>query len=285
MRRILAIGFVLVLILSGCLGETTNPAEPDIDFLREYASQDTLDYTETENGIFYSIFDDKQGTDSIAENNIVAIHYELYLTDGTLIEKTNPLEQPKRYFNTAGSIQPAGLSILSSYATVGDKIKALIPGVWTYGFGNNFVLIIEYDTMLTQSEQISYEISQLAQYAGENSLRITDTVAAGVYLSIQEKGSGILPQNNDAIKVSYTGRFVNGEVFDEATDFSFILGSQTIIECWNLSFGVLSPGSKAVIYSISDFAYSNLPLYIPESVSRIGIPPYSPLIFEVEYLD
>jgi FKBP-type peptidyl-prolyl cis-trans isomerase FklB len=91
-------------------------------------------------------------------------------------------------------------------------------------------------------------------------------------------GEGPLVQMQDRVRVHYTGRLLDGTVFDDSrargqpADFPV----NGLISGWSAGMLTLRPGGKAVFYIPPHLGYGGL---------RAGnIPPFSSLIFEVELL-
>jgi len=115
----------------------------------------------------------------------------------------------------------------------------------------------------------------------------TTYCASGLkFLSIKE-GNGIKPKVGDKIKVTYSGKFLNGEVFEalEPGDvFMFKIGDPTIIKAWSEGFQLMSAGGKAVFVVPPFLAYGTKGVKDPYGEKEYMIPPNSTLIYEVELL-
>lgn len=117
---------------------------------------------------------------------------------------------------------------------------------------------------------------------------------SGVVIIVQKEGAGSRPITGNVIYTRYTGSLMSdGNVFDtniesvaidnnifvEGRDYdllSFLLGSGTVIQGWDIAFRRLRPGSKAQIIIPSPYAYRNDP-------NRPSIPANSVLIFDVDF--
>ena len=87
----------------------------------------------------------------------------------------------------------------------------------------------EYEAQL--GERRSQEQTEIEEYLKENpGLKKTST---GVYVKSVKKGSGAKVEPLQTVKVHYTGRFVDGEVFDSSVDrgepFEFTVGAGQVI--------------------------------------------------------
>lgn len=132
----------------------------------------------------------------------------------------------------------------------------------------------------------------LAKYLEDNKITAKPT-ASGLYFVEKTKGKGAKPVAGDTVKVNYTGRLLDGTIFDtsdEATakqantydarrpyePFSFPLGKGQVIPGWDEAIALMSPGTKALIILPSSIAYG--------AQGGGPIPPFSPLVFDVELI-
>jgi|NorSeaMetagenome_1021524.scaffolds.fasta_scaffold19118_2 hypothetical protein len=95
------------------------------------------------------------------------------------------------------------------------------------------------------------------------------------------EGNGSFPSNKQLVKVHYSGTLIDNTQFDSSYDrdepFEFELGSENIIELWNIAIPSMSKGEKAVITGTSKYCYKDL--------NMPNIPPNSTLKFTIELLD
>ena len=101
----------------------------------------------------------------------------------------------------------------------------------------------------------------------------------GAVIQIENKGKGKNPKAADTVKVHYTGKLLDGTVFDSSVSrgvpAEFALNG--VIPCWTIGLQEMKPGSKATLYCPPDTAYGNM---------QAGpIEPNSLLIFDVELLE
>ena len=93
---------------------------------------------------------------------------------------------------------------------------------------------------------------------------------------------GDRPKPGDKVAVHYRGTFDDGNEFDSSyrreKPFTFELGRNRVIKCWDSAFLHLSKGMKARLHCPAEYAYGS------GGAGRI-IPPDSDLIFEVELVD
>jgi FKBP-type peptidyl-prolyl cis-trans isomerase len=123
------------------------------------------------------------------------------------------------------------------------------------------------------------EMKLLNQYLADNQIT-AEPKASGLYYIETEAGTGLQPQQGDSVDVHYTGKLIDGTVFDTSvggSPFSFVLGTGYVIPGWDEGIGYMKEGGKATLIIPSVLGYGS---------SGTGpIPPYSTLIFDVELVD
>lgn len=103
----------------------------------------------------------------------------------------------------------------------------------------------------------------------------------GLLKKIMKEGEGGNPQSGDEVVAHYTGTLEDGTQFDSSRDrgqeFKFKIGKGSVIKGWDVGFGTMKVGERAILKCRSDYAYGN--------DSKMGkIPAGSTLIFDAELL-
>ena len=104
------------------------------------------------------------------------------------------------------------------------------------------------------------------------------TTQSGLQYKVISSGKGKSPTATDKVTVHYTGKFVDGKVFDSSVGrdpATFEVGG--VIPGWTEALQLMHEGDKWMIYLPYDIAYG-------ERGSGNDIPPYATLIFEVELI-
>ncbi len=104
----------------------------------------------------------------------------------------------------------------------------------------------------------------------------------GVKITVLNEGDGEMAKAGDVVSMNYTGKLMDGTVFDSNIDpkfnhvepFTFNLGAGQVIKGWDNAIVGMKVGEKRVLEIEPAFAYGE---------QGIGpIPPNSTLVFEVE---
>jgi FKBP-type peptidyl-prolyl cis-trans isomerase len=102
----------------------------------------------------------------------------------------------------------------------------------------------------------------------------------GAIVIVEKEGEGPHPASTDRVKVHYTGKLLNGRVFDSSVKrgqpSEFNLGA--VIPCWTQGIQKLAVGGKATLVCPSSIAYGEAGR--PPTIPRDAV-----LTFEVELLD
>ena len=105
-------------------------------------------------------------------------------------------------------------------------------------------------------------------------------LAGGLQYKVVKAGKGGSPTASDKVRVHYTGKLINGQVFDSSVQrgmpAEFVV--QGVIKGWQMALQKMKVGDKWMLYIPSELAYG-------EAGSRGAIGPNEVLIFEVELLE
>ncbi|MEE8290494.1 MAG: peptidylprolyl isomerase [Candidatus Tectomicrobia bacterium] len=108
------------------------------------------------------------------------------------------------------------------------------------------------------------------------------TTASGLRYIVLTKGSGPKPTKGTRIQVHYTGKLLDGKVFDSSVrrgkPFAFNVGAGRVIKGWDEALLDMRKGGKRLLIIPSHLAYG-------DRGSPPIIPPKATLIFEVELVD
>ena len=127
--------------------------------------------------------------------------------------------------------------------------------------------------------QIAIDAKIIEDYLVENGIEAQMTEDGIAYVFTQE-GNGEMPATGNSVVVNYSGKLLDGTVFDsnDAGTFSFPLGQGRVIRGWDLGIALLSKGAKATLYIPSGLGYG-------ARGNGAVIAPNTVLMFDVELVD
>ena len=136
--------------------------------------------------------------------------------------------------------------------------------------------------MLTkrQAEMSAAQKSKGVTFLAENAKKEgVKTLDGGVQYKVLKAGSGPSPKPDDTVKVHYTGKLIDGSVFDSSVERGQPASFQAnqVIKGWQMALQKMKVGDKWMLYIPSDLAYG-------ERGSQGAIGPNEVLIFEVALL-
>ena len=144
----------------------------------------------------------------------------------------------------------------------------------------------EMEIAMEESKQERAERNALESYLKEKQL-VIERHPEGYYLDIRTQGKGKEIRQGDTVSVNFTGRFLNGAIFDSNTKtgkpYTFILDKGEVIDGWYLAFQRMHEGDQAMLIVPSSLGYGNEGLKRQNGLNYI-IPPFSTLIFDIEVL-
>lgn len=141
-----------------------------------------------------------------------------------------------------------------------------------------------------KAAQLPVDDKILQEYFAKNNIKAEKT-ASGLYYTIQKPGTGAQIQKGQTVSMMYTGKLLDGTIFDSNMDkdvaaknghgaepLTFVVGMGQMIPGVDEGAGLLKKGAKAMLYLPSPIAYG------PASPSP-NVPSNAVMIFEVEITD
>ena len=134
----------------------------------------------------------------------------------------------------------------------------------------------------------------IKNYIADNKLAVKETPDS-LYYVITQQGTGPNAVVGDTAVVNYTGKLLNGKVFDTSVKDEAVkgkmpadpmrqykpihipVGQKRVIPGWDEGLQLLNKGSKAIFIVPSSLAYGE------RGISIIG--PFTPLVFEIDLVD
>ena len=233
-------------------------------------------------GLYYQFYGDINDTAAMPKTgDLVGVLFNLRAGDSVLIPMMpQEMLMDSLYdgdFYTAVRMMHVGDS--ATFIFNGQEFFDNFMGGQEYPFGDTplYSDVKEYEQMMQESA--AQEADKIQQYVKDNNIKVAPT-PEGLYIVTTKKGTGPLPKEMDNLEVHYTGKLLDGTVFDSSIPrgepFTFTLGAHQVIPGWEMALSKMHVGEKATVLIPSSLAYGERGNY--------NIPPYSPLVFDVELI-
>jgi FKBP-type peptidyl-prolyl cis-trans isomerase FkpA len=144
-----------------------------------------------------------------------------------------------------------------------------------------FVVVVLLTTLVSCNPANKYEEeekSQIQTYLKSNPNQVFELKPSGLYYLEVLAGTGRAPVIHDTAYIKYTGKFLDGIVFDtnvgKTDTLSFPVNEGWMIEGMDEAITYMKQGGKSTVLIPSSLAYGTTGYYI--------IPGYTSLLFEIE---
>jgi peptidylprolyl isomerase len=258
-------------------------------------------YTPTGTGLYYKQIEKGTG-EQLKNGDVVKVNLAYYINDSLLFTTDSLPEQAYDMVRESAfqgdlyeGFRMMHVGDVMSFMINADSVyrkqfhAPIIPGFVTPGaFLRWDVKVEEAMTEEAYQQMKQAELAALQQkaqddfnaYLTANGIDAQPLESGLVYVCTQ-KGRGPKPTANQNVKVHYTGKLLDGTVFDSSVErgepIEFPLGVGRVIPGWDEGIGLMSKGEKGILYIPFNLAYG---------AREAGpIPAFSNLIFEVELVD
>lgn len=262
----------------------------------------------TSGGLEYRLIVNKPGNNKPKVGDYVTMHLKSTLSDSIIYDSrelndgkpvTFQLMKPGYKGDlTEGIMELTPGDSAHIYISVDDLVKSGSPKLsyMQMGVGQKIeyrVVLVSFKPMAQmkkeleeeQKKQTEIDDQKLQDYFKANNIKPRKT-ASGLYYTIDRLGEGDAVNRGDKVTVNYTGKTIDGKVFDSNIDpsfmhvepFSFMLGMGNVIKGWDEGVALLNKGTKATLYIPSRLAYGK------NSPDPRKIPENAIMIFDIEVL-
>jgi FKBP-type peptidyl-prolyl cis-trans isomerase len=273
-----AVLIVSSVLLSSCLGKYV---ENDLDALAkneeikivEYGQTNSLTLTKNAStGIYYNISKTNSAGLAVSSAYDLLLAYSLKTIDGKEIIKAD-----SAMFNFYTSQAFDGFKYALLLLKEGEKGTFLIPSYQAYyesppaGVEKYAVIVAEIELLDLLSED-----DKINNYVKKKSITVTEKTNTGLrFIRTSATTTNDSLKTGDNVSVKYNGMFLSETSFDSGT-FGVVIGSNSTIAGFSEGISKLKKGEKAKIILPSNIGYG--------SKGSGSIPPFTPLIFDIEIL-
>ena len=277
--------------------EQLRQAEREMKDLKAKSEKDFAQYVKenkivkhTESGIYYKFYVDNEGV-TPTEGSAARVKFDARIMGGNELGSSEKLGEYYDIVYGQGTVLK-GLEEGIGLMSVGDKAQFVLPYNLAYG-ENPYGLIPAYSNLIfdvvlldilspedanrSRGEKARQEFDK---YLSDNKIKAERRESGLVYVC-NMKGSGTNASNGQTVTVHYTGKLMDGRVFDSSVErgepISFVLGEGRVIKGWEEGVALMKKGERATLIVPFDLAYGNRQMGV--------IPPYSNLVFDIEIID
>ena len=273
-------------------------------------------FKKTENGLYYKF--EKQNSDGqqVQEGDVLV--GELTIRFDTTVIFTNKGEArriaqatPNYEIKIGEGLLMMHVGDVATFAMDADSAAKyvdpnLMPSNYEAGKGQKLYYEISLQDIVTREEleqertnfansmeeRKASEADDIAKYVKDNNITAKPT-ADGLYITIKKKGNGAKVATGKEVSVNYTGRLLDGTIFDSSVEsdarqgnvynpqrpyepMAYVVGRDRLIEGWEKAVMGQPQGTVLQVVIPSALAYG------PKGTPDGRILPYSPLVFDIE---
>jgi len=271
------------LLISACKKEYDSIETVDEAAIQAYLKANNLTGKMTRDslGVYYQVLDAGSGSVIANRDSVLFTYEEKSITDATTFYSTSVNGNDGTYFGyMSGKFNGAWKTGLKGLK-FGGKVRLLVPSRLAYGKNGNAglnvpsnAIIDTYITTSTYRKQWQWDDAKIQTYLASKNLTATKD-ASRVYYITTSPGTGTdAIDGSSTVVYKYTGRLLDGTVFDSSTDGTFSVTLTGVIEGWKSVVKKYTAGAKFRIFIPSDLAYG--------TASNGTIPPNAVLDFDIE---
>lgn len=252
---------------------TTKKDEQDI---LDYISKNNLQMLSTQTGLRYVITQPSVNGRNVQVGDEVSLHYVVSLLSGIRVDSTSRLKNEPLKFAYGGVSIIQGLAEAISLLKEGEKGTFIIPSILAFGsqtsanIPKNSVLKIDLELVKLRSED-----QQMDDYVKATKIPVTETSTTGLRFLRTVTTNGTALKAGLLATVKYTGFLVNNGTQFDTGQIDVALGDGAVVKGFEEGLLKMKVGEKATLVFPSAIGYG-------KTGSGTKIPPYAPLIFNVE---
>lgn len=259
--------------LENDIEETTKKDEQDI---LEYISKNNLQMLSTQTGLRYMITQPSINGRYAQVGDEVSLHYVVTLLNGIRVDSTSRLKNEPLKFPYGGVSIIQGLAEAISLLKDGERGTFIMPSLLAFGsqasanIPANSVLKIDLEAIKYRSE-----VQQMDEYIKATKLPVTETTTTGLRFLRTVTTNGTALKAGLLATVKYTGYLASNTTQFDTGQIDVALGDGAVVKGFEEGLLKMKVGEKATLVFPSAIGYGT-------TGSGTKIPPYAPLIFNVE---
>lgn len=278
-----------VVFFGSCTKEYETPQTIDDRTIADYLSKNNVAATpdSSKTGYFYTVTNPSTSGDLYKTSDSVRYNVTLKSLTNSAVYSASPT------YSNLGNVVGYSASTFAAKQIIairevmtklkpGGTARIFLPSYLAFGKNGNTALgvpsneVLELDITTYTQKQSELDDQHIQTFLTANSSLKPTKDASGVYYIVNQVGTGTDPIGlNTDIKVTYTGRRLDGSQFDANTD-GFTTTLKGVIQGWAI-LGKFTKGAKLRIFVPSVLAYGN--------TGNTGIGANNCLDFDIEITD
>lgn len=265
-------GFLLLTILISCQKEYETIDVIDDRNVQEYIKQNKLNALEYKGtGIYYQVVTAGTGPEVQYSDRVPAI-ITMRSLDGKYAS-VDTFNVANRHYNFLGYYNPEGIrvGVKEVLKKSNGTVRMIIPS--RLAFGRNGSGTIPGNAsmdvtvrVLDISKLAEYEDFTIRKYLELNSMTGFTKTSTGLYYKIGQPGTGSPITTDSTIVANYTGKLLNGTIFDRAiagSEATFSLNS--LVNGWRQAVPLIKQGGsiRLIVPSSLGYGLDGIPSSIP----------------------
>ena len=270
-------------------------------------------YKQTDDGLYYRFEQQNKDAQQVQEGDVLVGEMTIRLDTTVLRTNVGRTERLMPVIPMYDGVLHEGLLMMhlgdrAIFAIEADSMAKYMqpnqmPPMYEKDKGMKFYYEINLQDIVTreefEEEQANYEQEMqkarvqepelIAKYVADNGIK-EQPRANGLYVIVKKKGKGQTIAAGRNVTLSYTGRLLDGSVFDSSNEadckeagidwhepLTYVVGQMSLIPGWEEGVMGQPEGTQLRLIIPSALGYG------PQGAGQT-IPPYSPLVFDIDIL-
>lgn len=274
----------IMVLFNACDKEYESIESVDDAKIQAYIKQNNLTMTKDPTGFYYQVLEPGTGNEVLNKDSIF-FNLSVQSLSGTTYFATSKYTAEATYL---GYVSPESYRLALQGIKRGGKVRVILPSYLAYGKnGTSSVpsneIISTTISVLSEASQITVDDRFIREFVAEKGLSNVVKSPNRVYYQVLTPGTGTVVSATSTITAKYTGRFLNGSIFDQSGTEATLLGQlNKLVRGYSVLVG-MQKGAKVRLLIPSDLGYG-----LGGSVDGTGnyiIPPNAILDFDIELTD
>lgn len=280
------LGFII--LFNSCKKEYETIESIDETQIKAYIQKNNLTVVKSTSGYYYQILEQGTGLPLLNKDSVF-YDYNLKSLTGTEYYKTPAFSNAGTYVGYADRFAVADNKTISlppfrevmALLNRGGKARIILPsnlafgknGEETRGIPSNEVLVSDI-SVYTENSQAAIDDRRIKEFIAAKGLTTAIRDVSGVYYVVNQAGTGTdIIDTNSSIVFKYTGRTLNGTVFDSSNDATYTAALTGLILGWGKIVPKFTAGAKLrlLIPSALGYGTSTTTSFAPNSVLDFDI--------------